>query len=534
MHIYKSLIAVCAVILLGLSACGGGGGPATTPDPDPDPAPKPPPVAAPASCEDQACVDHYKTAMDTAKAALDAAKKDQNSTQAQIAAAQKAYDAAMKAHGDAVTALAAYVAKQPPTYVAAAMQKALMRALTEGGATADAIDSTLTTTNADSDTVRGGKVTAADYKMKTWPAPPISGWTSGVYEKENTTAKTMDSVVVYTNIDDPTPASWNAYYAGSIPDDHAPWKVVSSTSDAATGKDMRTVTIGTTTTAEQTAIAKNNDLFSIPALGSGKDASISVVGTDDTSTTDVKENEVAGTFRGVAGMYVCGTTTGCGIQNDDEGKLKALLGAWTFRPDEPTGSDTAASIKVAGVKLDTDYLDFGYWFQTNTSGDSATYKVAAFFRGDESWGGTYGSITAGKATYSGDAAGIYTMRESTPAGDGDVAGAGRFTASASLTAVFGEPNTIGSVDHNSIKGTISNFRDSAGESIDNSWVLTLNKITGVNSATFADGTTTGGGAWSGGYYGDGTGDATPASVAGKFTGKFNNGRVVGAFGATKD
>ena len=49
-----------------------------------------------------------------------------------------------------------------------------------------------------------------------------------VWEKSDETAKTLDSTVVYTNIEDPKPAAWNTYYGGdSVPADHAAWKVIS-------------------------------------------------------------------------------------------------------------------------------------------------------------------------------------------------------------------------------------------------------------------------------------------------------------------
>ena len=73
---------------------------------------------------------------------------------------------------------------------------------------------------------------------------------------------------------------------------------------------MRTVSIGNGTDAQRKAITENGGLFSITALGSGSDDSISVPGTDNPNTQDAKENERAGTFRGIAGNYVCSTEFG--------------------------------------------------------------------------------------------------------------------------------------------------------------------------------------------------------------------------------
>ena len=37
---------------------------------------------------------------------------------------------------------------------------------------------------------------------------------------------------------------------------------------------------------------------------------------------------------------------------------------------------------VAGVLVDADYLDFGYWVNTDDSGDDTVYMVNTFFRGE--------------------------------------------------------------------------------------------------------------------------------------------------------
>ena len=500
------------------------------------PKPTPPPVAAPADCTDAACVKHYSDELTKAKEALAALLKT-DYTVSQKKAADEAVADAQKDYDDAVAAQKAYAAAQPPMYGMKAMDTAITTPAVLGitvasGTTASQVD--------------GGKVTVGTpnaYSKATWPVGTISGWDGSVWEKSDDTAKTKDSVVVYTDIKAATPDAWNTYYrAGetSAPlGTHAAWKVVTNAAEGESGNDMNVVTIGNANDTERAAIAKNNGLFSITALGSGSNASIAVP-ADDTDT-DVKENERAGTFRGIAGMYVCGTQTGCGIQNDDEGKLKAFLGAWTFRPDEPTGSATAASIKVAGVKLDTDYMDFGYWVQTDMSGDSDSYKAAAFFRGKSQRttlpAGTTLSATSpiGEATYNGGAAGLYTKWENQAGGEVELQKAGRFTATASLTAVFGEPSSIASDDHNKIEGTINQFMD-GGELIDPAWSLTLDRSTAIFSGGAFSGTTSGGGpkgTWDGQFYG-GANDGTnqPTGVAGKFTGSFGNGRVVGAFGAT--
>ena len=76
----------------------------------------------------------------------------------------------------------------------------------------------------------------------------------------------------------------------------------------------------------------------------------------------------------------------------------------------------------------------------------------------------------------------------------------------------------------SISGMIKNFMD-GGMMIDAAWLVELNKIQGDGpentsiSATFTGGTTTGGGTWSGTFYGavdDDSDDVTPGLASPRF------------------
>ena len=199
---------------------------------------------------------------------------------------------------------------------------------------------------------------------------------------------------------------------------------------------------------------------------------------------------------------------------------------------------------IAGVDPDGDYLDFGYWVQTTEGPDGATsYEVDAFYRGEEA----YGNVGAleGTASYTGRAGGLFTKRALSATGPGDLEAAGRFTADADLKAYFGG-NLIGTDLQDSIGGTITNFQHD-GNVIDPLWRVPLNTIGGVGGPgdfSEQDGTFTGGmttsadDTWGGRFYGDDTPVGTdsvvplPSSVAGEFTAGFNNGNVIGAFGAT--
>ena len=201
------------------------------------------------------------------------------------------------------------------------------------------------------------------------------------------------------------------------------------------------------------------------------------------------------------------------------------MGDWTFTPDR-------RDVMVADVLIDTDFLDFGFWVRTDNYGDSVVYRVSGFFRGEvprtDDMSGVFGGEDGITATYRGGAAGLYTKRELAVGNDGDVTAAGRFTATAVLTANFGADGAVPMDDHNKISGTISNFRD--GGQMISAWEVKL------MNATFADGTFMGvttGGTWDGQFFGGVVPAEVPTGVAGKFTAGFLNGDLVGAFGAEK-
>ena len=523
-------VAVAAALGLGLSACGGGGGSSPTAT-TPPPTPTPTPTACETSMTSQACVDEKKTARDAAKTALDAAKADQNSTLAQIAAAQTAYDAAVKAYDDAMKGRAAYVAMQPPMYDTADKLKAMATAI--GSPTTPLEGGLATVDNTSSSPIDGGEVTvtggtpsANTYSKATWPVPSITGWAGSVWERTNSP---KDSVVVYTNIEAAKGEKWSVFYASTPPTADTPvdgfsWSVrtagISSVTDAGVMSFGRNV-------------AASSKLFSAAGFPDGKGRAITYPDNDD-NTENTYKVEFAGMFHGVAGTFKCGNTSACSATNNADGELMMLSDGWTFTP-------TSTDSMVADVRSDADYMDFGYWVNTDDSGDSVAYKVNTFARG--AMPASLPDNLEGSATYKGGAAGLYSKRVYAPDGKGTVTAAGRFTADAELTAYFGG-DKVAVANQNSISGTIKNFMDGSNV-IDAAWSVELNKIkqgtTGQtwSNGTFTGGTTTGSGSWSGAFYGTATaavGDTKavyPSGVAGQFDAKFNNGDVIGAFGATK-
>ena len=489
----------------------------------------PTPTPTPSACTTQACVDTYKAAMDAAKTALDAAKADPNSTQKQIADAQTAYDAAMKAYDDAVTARVKYLAALPPAYDTADKLKAMATAVGAPGA----LPAALTRANAAEDAIRGGTVTVPvsdtddtnTFSRAAWPAGKIAGFAASVWEKP----ADGDSVVLYTNKRAAKGARWSVYYgedepgAGEAADGFA-WVARNFAVYSVDGAGVIDI--------EENSVNDGHELIDAAMFPTGKGAGIAYP-DNDTDPDNAFEVAFAGTFHGVAGTFECtNDTAACAAENNADGDLASLTGAWTFTPDSTDST-------VAGVQTDVDYLDFGHWVRTVDAAAGPSYTVDAFYRG-EAPHGDVGGLT-GTATYKGGAAGLYARRAYAAGGDGAVTAAGRFTADAALTAKFGGDD-VATNDRFSIGGTIDNFMD-GGKAIDAAWTVELDKIGGNGAGTFnigsnADqesftgGTTTGGGAWSGKFYG-GSGADAPTGVAGRFTAAFDNGGVIGAFGATK-
>ena len=490
-----------AVLALGLAACGGGGG--GTPPPVTGGTPSVPETAA--CMTTQACLDEAIDAVTAAQEALDAIRADQDSTQAEITTAEEALSDAEMARDEAQTAHDTYVAAQPPIYD----MEALDTALTAPADLAASTTPTVTIDNSATSHVRGGEVTVETtdatpvkaYEKATWPVPAISGWAGSVWENGD-----GDSIVVYTNIEDNKAAEWNDYYApsaSSTPDGYAAWRGVTEVA----------ADDGVLTLANDVTMATRSLIDFAHGLTAPHQTL--PVPEDDTDTMDVMENEFEGMFHGVPGTFAC--TDSCTIVSDADGNLMTLTGTWTFTPED------AATAMVAAVDMDEDYIDFGYWVQTTEAEGKTTYMANTFARGED---GGYGSVSSveGSATYKGGAAGLFTQREFASGSTGDLIGAGRFTANVDLTVNF-SGGGVPADDHNTAKGAITNFRHN-GAPIDAAWRVSLDS-TDVSSGswTIPGGTAT--------FYGPTTDNAQPTGVGGTFNQSFDNGRVIGSFGADK-
>ena len=424
----KYLPIAALAVAVSLTGCGGGGDDpvVTSSTPTTPTTPATPDGPGPMGMTQEA-LTAAMTALEMAEAALAALMLDGSATQDELKAAQDAVDAAMMALDEAQTAHDTYVAMQPPMYDMAALDTAIGTPGTQPTVLL------VRQTNTADDTIRGGKVTAADYEAATWPVPAITDWAGSVYEHEDGT-----SVVVYTDIDDPGNLAFSEYYASETVDDRA---------------EISAVVDGVLTLENAEALELISGVGLFPT------------GDRQTFTFMDDERMVDGMFNGIPGTFECTDTT-CTVTTDEEGELLSATGTWTFTPDDATD-------EVMGVVPDDDYLDFGYWVMTEEDEDGeTTYMVNTFHRGEDLYGDV--SRVEGSATYAGGAAGLFTKREFSSGGMGELVGAGRFTAKANLTAYFGGGD-IGTNKQFTIDGDITDFMHN-GEPIDNSWMVSLARI----------------------------------------------------------
>ena len=415
-----------------------------------------------------------------------------------------------------------------------------------------------------------GKITTGtkdrDFKAYGESVATISGWDPNATTRTVRTVK--DTVVLYSNIDDPTDVSYSDYFdtdgtnedGRDLNNDGTADEIVLTTS----GDDAGLLTFteaGFTVDKAKAAHFMLRGFTPNPSSGNSVE-----LGPDDSSTT-AKENERLGSFYGIEGKYTC-VTGGCILRVTSKGAL-VVTGAVTFMPDDITLTGDDAT-KIAGVIPDKDYLVFGYWLEATTKDSKETYKFSPYATGELAYGATDNSVSAtdvlGKATYEGPATGKYLQKTLTVDG-GTVTGGspfktGQFKATAMLTANFGG-NDVALSNQYTISGTISDFMD-GDTSINENWTLMLKKslidtATGAwelaaegsaaTDTTESQGMTSGNtmhdGTWAAAFYGLTAGDnpETPAveadftfkpgSVAGTFNGHFQDGHVAGAFGASK-
>ncbi len=342
----------------------------------------------------------------------------------------------------------------------------------------------------------------------------VGGFRFGVHTRTDEGTNTVDTVMVLDNRKDMT---YRQYYN----DDDTNYLNAATLTTHDAVSEIAANGVLTIATAD---VPGNGHLFSSTGFPAGP-SQANVPITADTP--------FAGRFNGVPGMFECTGT--CTATTGTDGRLSALGGDWTFTPTAVPGNSDPYTIR-GSAQFDTDYLSFGYWLKTTTTaGGDTTYGVGTFAAGSMPFAGDQAQAAAnalaGEADYSGTAVGMFaTMTR-----------AGTFTAQTTLTATF----TAGD-GGDTVSGMVENFMltNRNGRSVKNDWTLTLNSapvtVGGATGPVTFAGTTTGTGgtqgSWNGQFYGpQGGTPATgyPSGAAGEFTGHFEDGHVIGAFGAER-
>ena len=370
--------------------------------------------------------------------------------------------------------------------------------------------------------------------MMTGSAPMLMGFDgqgTGVYAKSSMKGKQTDTVTVFTDMADPMDKAYT----------YTEYYNVKNRPGVTNIQEMGVLTLNYTDLAVFVPLFNLDGLPTDP--GDAKRYS-----ADNIATTETNEGEHAGSFNGIDGTYTCDTAGGCLVEAGEDG-ISVITGDWTFKPTETMLEDITVTIEDE-IK-DNDYLSFGYWVRATEDDDGMmTYGIGTFYDGAQDFTATIGSLE-GNATYTGKAAGQYGKKTAFDPTTGKVAAmeTGAFSADVKLMANFGGDD-IAPNNRHMISGSVNNFMDG---SEDLGWTLALEGSRGniMSDNTFL-GTTKGGGDagnWMGSFFGnpvDANGNAVmndpttipaedaPTGVAGEFTGHFDNGHVIGAFGANVD
>jgi hypothetical protein len=349
---------------------------------------------------------------------------------------------------------------------------------------------------------------------------------------------TEDKVFVYSDRTGPVAQGYQEFYATAENDDFV------SATNPVDGTDDPRVEL----TFEDDVAAAEAGRFASAWFPAQPSQTFTLTNVDDPATTDMMENAVAGSYRGITGMYSCDGSAMCTATTDMDGKLITFSLGWMFTPAAVAEGGTPHMIE--GVVDDDTYAYFGYWLHvTNPGTDDEAIGISAF-----AGGGTPAVPTSameeivGTASYSGKAGGKYAVKTLTSNGLINSLQVGQFVADVALDATF-RGTAVAEDDRDKISGTVSKFMDPAimdGGYIgggDDGWMVTLDEAM-TNDA--AGGTTNGGmmgGSWMHAFHDRGTDDATtddvdeedlpPGYVTGTFDAHFNNGHLLGAFGAAK-
>ena len=262
-------------------------------------------------------------------------------------------------------------------------------------------------------------------------------------------------------------------------------------------------------------------------------------GTTDEDDYNARGEWFRGTFDGVTGEFECIADMGCSVTHSATIGLastpigenpEVANGTWQFIASNPEATVTTA-------RPDGDYLTMGAWIEIPDH-PAGLYKFTTFFSGRDPFIETGIDALEGEAEYEGPAFGKYVARDAGASG----AVQGAFTATAELTADFGEENAAGT-----ISGKVTDFASHSGHNLGD-WQVILGS-TPIVSASNGFGTTDGvavgsvladdsrangrrweTGAWEGAFFGNDVEDVTPypGSVAGSFDARWGRSVPISA------
>ena len=359
--------------------------------------------------------------------------------------------------------------------------------------------------------------TGKEYTMADGMTDMITGWRGATLMNDD-----GDTIVVYSDIENPTPIMLFDKYGSTAP----------------TGGKPRTYSI--TTTADDgmikwAAVMRPDEMTS--------------PGTEADTTT------FQGSVDGVMGTFTCeGTCTAPGRFSDGTVVITgdgAAAGDWTFVPSNPSATVDGAADSV--------YLTFGWWLDKGADGMPADYLPITGQMGmTAATTAASGTALRGSATWKGGAAGKYALPSTTD----DTYDGGHFTAMATIMADFDVDNDAGTAGNDragiKLSGMIDNFM--TGD-MQRNWMVKL-MADGDTAATGMQpvddlagdldagtvslatewslgqgGAVKGTGTWDPTFYHEGDAVPTPITAPTAVTGTFNAtsdiGRLQGAFGATK-
>ena len=357
------------------------------------------------------------------------------------------------------------------------------------------------------------------YEMTGAVVAAIEGWTSSVHELETpevtgVSPAMTDTLVIYSN----TP-----YEMG------VPFTDVHTLDTNMVGRDYQSLIVNNGN------LSQVSDVRDFPSTPNLSNANVAM-------NVGVSPTGYAGKFDGADGEYWCNTVGGCDFSTDADGNLDMLLSGDLYFT--PNADETVQH-------PDPDYMYFGYWINETDDDGDPVFEISGLYGGVEYPTYVDVGMLEGSATYAGAATGLYVRRWTDANNDVLRRRTGQFTAVVALSANFGGMD-IAMAQHHSISGTISNFMDGNRE-IDSSWSLQLGRANfasdGSGYTIFAGTTqdvdgngmtgTADEGDWSGRLLGEvdtlapSDPKSHPSGVAGRFDGHFNNGDVIGAYGAKR-